>query len=282
MKSTLQILDQRLENEQDNSHRGHLGASGIGGECERKIWYSFRWARRPNFEASVLRKFRDGHESEEMIAKELEQVVELMGRQARFEDGHFQGSVDGIIRSGLVEAPTEPHIWEHKCIGDKRWEALHKKALTYDLQGKEDLLLLDWDRVYYEQAQIYMYKLKIDWHYMTVASAGSRNLLSIRTPLDPVFAREVEDKAQRIISALDAPPRVSEYCDYYMCRWCDFSGLCHGEEQPDKSCRACRYADPIRDGRWKCMVFGQDLDRNKQARGCEEYRRFLDGGTVLD
>ena len=68
MKTTLQILDDRMEREQDTSHRSHLGASSIGGECERKTWYSFRWALEPDFTADVLRKFRDGHESEELIA----------------------------------------------------------------------------------------------------------------------------------------------------------------------------------------------------------------------
>ena len=111
MRTTLQILDDKLEREQDTSHRPHLGASAIGGECERKTWYSFRWALEPDFTADVLRKFRDGHESEELIARELEQVVTLSGRQARFQDGHFGGSVDGIIEGGLVEAPnTAAHM----------------------------------------------------------------------------------------------------------------------------------------------------------------------------
>ena len=114
MRTTLQILDDRMEREQDTSHRPHLGASSIGGECERKTWYSFRWALEPDFTADVLRKFRDGHESEELIARELEQVVTLSGRQARFQDGHFGGSVDGIIEGGLVEAPNTPHIWNTK------------------------------------------------------------------------------------------------------------------------------------------------------------------------
>ena len=36
MRTTLQILDDKMEREQDTSHRPHLGASSIGGECERK------------------------------------------------------------------------------------------------------------------------------------------------------------------------------------------------------------------------------------------------------
>lgn len=282
MKTTLQILDDRMEREQDTSHRPHLGASSIGGECERKTWYSFRWALEPDFTADVLRKFRDGHESEELVARELEQVVELMGRQARFQDGHFGGSVDGIIRSGLIEAPDTPHIWEHKAVSDKRYDELHRLRERHALLDDEGSVLLKWMPTYYAQAQIYMYKLKIDWHYMTIASAGSRRLLSLRTPLDEVYARELEDKAQRIIKSLEAPRKVSPDFDFWLCRFCDYAGLCHGNNQPDKSCRSCRYAEALSDGRWRCMFFEGELDDEKQKRGCEEHRRFLDGGRVLD
>ena len=91
MATTLQILDKRLEEDQDGSHRPHLGASSIGQNCTRKTWYSFRWALRPNFNADTHRRFRDGHESEELIARELSEVVELSGRQVRFQSGHFGG-----------------------------------------------------------------------------------------------------------------------------------------------------------------------------------------------
>jgi hypothetical protein len=281
MRTTLQILDERLEREQDTTHRPHLGASGVGGECERKTWYSFRHAKAPNFNAETLRKFADGHYSEEVVAEQLEKVVVLSGRQARFQDGHFGGSVDGIIEAGLVEAPNEPHIWEHKCVSDKRWEELQRLRERHSLLNDEGSVLLKWMRTYYEQAQIYMYKLKLDWHYMTVASAGSRRLLSLRTPLDEYYAREIEEKAQRIITTREAPRRVGDF-DYWLCRFCDYAGMCHNNEQPDKSCRTCRYSEAVLDGSWKCSFFNKEIDGRGDENDCKEYRRFLDGGPIVE
>ena len=37
--------------------RSHMGASLIGGECSRAIWYGFRWFTRPNHDARLLRLF---------------------------------------------------------------------------------------------------------------------------------------------------------------------------------------------------------------------------------
>jgi hypothetical protein len=39
----------------DNGYRAHLGASLIGTECERAIWYSFRWATRARHTGRLLR-----------------------------------------------------------------------------------------------------------------------------------------------------------------------------------------------------------------------------------
>ncbi len=277
MATTLQILDKRLEEDQDGSHRPHLGASSIGQNCTRKTWYSFRWALRPNFNADTLRRFRDGHESEELIARELSEVVELSGRQVRFQSGHFGGSVDGLILSGLVEAPDTPHIWEHKCTGKDKWDALQRMMERHTTAlGHHNEVLLKWNRQYYEQAQTYMYKIGFEWHYMTVASAGSRDLLAFRTKLDPIFAREISDKAERIIESRSAPAKVSEFVDAFDCRFCDFSGVCHGNVSPDVSCRTCRYSSALADGRWCCDLTHHHLSDDEQKAACSDYCRFLD------
>ncbi len=44
--------------------RDHLGGSMIGKICERELFYNFRWAIRPNFDARMLRLFDRGHKEE--------------------------------------------------------------------------------------------------------------------------------------------------------------------------------------------------------------------------
>ncbi|QJD54370.1 exonuclease [Aminobacter phage Erebus] len=48
----------------EDPFRNHLGGSMIGKPCERELFYNFRWAVRPNFNARMLRLFDRGHKEE--------------------------------------------------------------------------------------------------------------------------------------------------------------------------------------------------------------------------
>ncbi len=48
----------------DDGHRTHLGASLIGHECSRHLWYVFRWVRHERFPPRMLRLFNRGHREE--------------------------------------------------------------------------------------------------------------------------------------------------------------------------------------------------------------------------
>ena len=68
----------------DEGFRSHLGASLIGGECSREIWYGFRWVKKPKFSGRILRLFNRGHlEEARFIAMLL-----TIGCQVWQQDGH--------------------------------------------------------------------------------------------------------------------------------------------------------------------------------------------------
>lgn len=50
--------------ERDKPFRAHLGGSVIGRKCERELYYTFRWFRRPTFDGRMLRLFQRGHREE--------------------------------------------------------------------------------------------------------------------------------------------------------------------------------------------------------------------------
>lgn len=50
--------------ERDKPFRAHLGGSMIGRECDRELFYSFRWFLRPAFAGRMLRLFDRGHKEE--------------------------------------------------------------------------------------------------------------------------------------------------------------------------------------------------------------------------
>lgn len=58
----------------NDGHRWHLGASLIGHECERYLWYIFRWCFSPNFSGRMQRLFNRGHREEERYIEWLKGI----------------------------------------------------------------------------------------------------------------------------------------------------------------------------------------------------------------
>src|SRR5208283_4628088 len=54
--------------------RKHLGASDIGHQCERYLWYKFRWMCEPKFSGRMLRLFNRGHLEEARFIEWLEGI----------------------------------------------------------------------------------------------------------------------------------------------------------------------------------------------------------------
>ena len=104
----------------DAGYRAHLGASLIGAECERAIWYTFRWATRARHTGRLLRLFETGHLAEARFVADLRRIgVTVLdvdpatGRQWNLRDagGHFGGSMDAVAK-GFPEAPATWRTWE--------------------------------------------------------------------------------------------------------------------------------------------------------------------------
>lgn len=217
---------------QNRTRRDYLGASAVGEPCARKVWYEFNGYPKPDFDADTLWRFADGHRTEDLIAERLRLVPEIElwthdedGGQFGFSalGGKFKGHVDGVIK-GLIQAPKTPHVWECKAVGDKGFNEFKKVKATFG----DKATLKNWNDGYYAQAQLYMHYLKLDRHYLTVATAGGRDLDACRTEYNPEVAKQLIDKADKIISAKESPVRISEKSDFYRCRWCPFKEVCHG------------------------------------------------------
>lgn len=48
----------------EQGHRNHLGASELGEECWRKLWYGFRWTKLDHHDGRMMRLFNVGHSAE--------------------------------------------------------------------------------------------------------------------------------------------------------------------------------------------------------------------------
>jgi len=225
---TLQAIDRILEERTNNeAPRTYIGASSIG-DCARKIWYRYHKGMKETFDADTIRRFNDGHRTEDIMAAHLRMVPGIKlhthdsdGRQFGFTDGPFAGNYDGVIE-GLIQAPTTPHLWECKAVNEESFNKF-KKAVAEDEKGA----LAKWNRIYYAQAIVYMHKAELKRHYLTVCTPGMRNYASCRTEANPEMAEGLIAKAKRIATQTTPPERIGGP-DWYECKWCSFYGVCHG------------------------------------------------------
>lgn len=209
-----------------------IGASTIGQLCERKTWLSWRMAKTETLTAEKLRLFEDGYRTEDIEAGRLSRVpgVKLRtidpvtGMQFAMiaTDGHLRGRIDGRV-IGLLQAPITEHIWECKCVTEKKQAELIKAKSTH---GEKDALK-QWDVQYYAQAVLYMHSFNLDRHYLTCATPGARWTVSVRTNADPDYAKALLDKAERLKNAQHLPTALSDNPAWYQCKGCAFHGLCH-------------------------------------------------------
>ena len=233
----------------DEGHRKHLGASIIGRPCSRALWYTFRWAKRPEFEGRMYRLFERGHNEEPQLAKYLRMAgVEIHtvgpdGHQFRVSDlgGHFGGSMDAAL-TGIPENPDVWAVGEFKTHNLKSFNALVKSGVR---EAKPE---------HYAQMVVYM-------HYTGMKHAGYLAVCKDNDHLhfemidyNEAFALSLIEKARVIITA-DRPPERLAGPDYYICRWCDYRNICHRDHVPERNCRTCLHSEPVmdgEDGEWRC------------------------------
>jgi len=272
---TLEAVAAAVELAQSSVGRGYLGASEIGNECPRRLWYGFRDYSNVWFDVDTLYRFEDGHISEDTQAARLKMVCELethdpvSGKQFGFAavDGHFRGHCDGLIWKGLVEAPATPHVWEAKACG----EAVYKKLLKLKQDHPEKDVLEQWNRVYWAQAQLYMHEFKMKRHYLTASTPGARQWTSVRTDYDEKAALFYLERAERIIASNNPPPRIAQNPSDFRCKWCSHTDVCFKEEPGQVGCRTCRHSYAGAKGTWVCELHSKVLDRDAQIDACGDH-----------
>lgn len=256
--------------------RSYLGLSGLGDPCHRKTWLRFRWAFREAWTAETLKRFEDGHLTEDIWMARLRLVPGLhvwdrdpaTGRQwsVTCASGHAKGHLDGK-GLGLLQAPKTQHVLEVKA--SEKGPA--KLAKLKDEMGEKQALKA-WSPTYYVQAATYMLLSGLDRHYLLCSYPGGRGEpVTVRTDLDKTAAKAFIALAERLAFAAEPPERIGP-ATLWTCKGCGFYELCHGPALPERNCRTCLSSTPLPEGRWRCERYEVDLTEEQQRVGCETHR----------
>lgn len=270
----------------DGGFRSHMGASQIGAECGRAIWYGFRWATKPKFPGRIIRLFNRGHLEEARIiallltigAQVYQQDAE--GKQFRISSygGHFGGSGDGVV-VGIPDLPAGlPALCEFKTHNDASFKALKKNGVR------------DAKFEHFVQMQTYMRKMNLTVALYVAVNKNDDEIYAELVSLDTGVADQFIQRAHTIIPLHIAPDRISKSPGWRSCVYCDHRPVCHLKVTPERNCRTCEHSQPREDGTWWCeskdrqmkMIFGPSqgvsvegetfqLSKERQLTGCAFY-----------
>lgn len=255
-------IDRWFEEDRKNkSTRYHMGASGIGDKCERKIWLQFRWAKDEDFPGRVLRLFERGQEEESKVVRNLERIgfkVENTEDDQYFVDlgSHVGGSLDGIITEGL----SERAVLEIKTHSKKSFDDLKKHGVRISKP------------LHAAQMSTYCYATGINIALYYAVCKDDDRIYTELFHLDVEEAERIIERAKRIATQDEMPVPLSTNPSWYECRFCNFHGFCHGDEKIEaKSCRTCGYSTAMEDGTWFCEKHSGPIENEWQGKGCKGF-----------
>ena len=268
--------------EDDGGFRTHLGASLIGRECPRELWFTFRWATESKPEPRILRLFNRGHLEEgrfvallKMIGCDVWQYDEK-GRQFRVgaHGGHFGGSLDGVIR-GIPEMPLDALLTEFKTHGEKSFAKLAGSPQKNGkrVPGGEGVRAAKFE--HFVQQQVYMGTYGLEWSLYCAVNKNTDDLYMELVPFDREMYERHVHRGGLIVKAEEPPPQISKSPGWFACRFCDHKQVCHYRAAPVRTCRSCRHVNVATAGTWYCLKHEIVVDKKAQLEACADYERLF-------
>ena len=258
---------QGIKDASDNNPRHHLGASIIGHTCDRWLWLSFRWIMREDFNGRMLRLFRRGQDEERPLITDLKrigfdisEINPKTKKQWEFKDGHFAGSMDGLILSGVPDAPGKRHVLEIKTHSKKSFDALEKDGVE---KSKP---------MHFAQMQVYCGATETERALYVAVCKDDDRIYTERVRFDAEVYKYLVDRAQRIITSDRLPEPLSANPTWYECKFCAAYEFCHKQAIPqDVSCRSCSHVTFAREGLVTCGHWESEIPKENQFAGCDSH-----------
>lgn len=263
------IYDLHARRVNGETPRGYLGWSEIGAECDRALWYGWRWVGGRGIAGQLARLFDTGHREEARLLDELRALGyevhdrDEQGRQfgVLSHGGHFRGHCDAVVR-GLPEAPKTWHLVDVKTIKSKKFDELLKKGFRA-LYPK-----------YWAQGQGYMGHLQLERAAFIFVCKDDERIHVERFEFDRAEFEKYEARALRIIQAAEPPMRLSEDPAWFACKFCDFQPVCHSGEVPQVNCRTCLSSTPLMlgdTGAWSCESGKVHIRNPRASHPCHRF-----------
>lgn len=210
-----------IELYEPNQKRNYIGASLIGDECWRKIWYELNLDFQEEHTPRKKRIFEMGHIIETyvkslLIRAEYQLVLpSLHPTNLEYIDSdmsYFKGHFDGI----LVDLEENAYLLEIKSANDAQFNIFFKNGVK------------KWSPRYYGQLISSMGLGSLKGAFIIVFNKDNADIADeFLLPDDNKF-QELRIKAKSIYESPTEPPRINNSPIWYQCKACKFNKVCHG------------------------------------------------------
>ncbi|MGE4118930.1 MAG: hypothetical protein AB7F29_13740 [Candidatus Nitrosocosmicus sp.] len=199
--------------------RLYIGASNIGSECLRQIWYEFKSFTSTPHLGRHQRNLEVGKKFESMIVDWIEKAgVTIIKPHSSnhyleyFDDElpYFRGHADALL-------PTLKAVLDIKVI----------KASSYrDFVNKG---LKEWSPIYYAQLQSYMGMGHIPHAYLLALNKDTAEIHDEKINFDNAYYKSLKERAKMIADSPSEPNRISSNPAWWLCKICKYRTICHDE-----------------------------------------------------
>jgi hypothetical protein len=195
--------------------RDYIGASSIGSDCLRQIWYEYKGTPSSGIPTKTRRTWDIGKALEGLVLDWLEAAGITLVRtwldltSAKVEI--FKGHLDAVwTKKGEAFA-----IIEVKTAKDSIYKTFVNKGVKVSHPQ------------YYAQIQSYMGMSGIHSAYILVLNKDNSELYDELVTFDEEFYKRLEDKALMISQSNIEPPKVNGSPYWWQCKICKFNKECH-------------------------------------------------------
>lgn len=261
--NTIATMIDQYHSSKPSKPRPHMGVSLLGHHCDRWLWINFRWAVVEDFDGRILRLFRRGHSEEDTIIKDLRNIgIDIRSSQRRVDFGnHVSGSLDGVIESGVPEAPKARHVAEFKTHSKKSFDDMVKNGVE---KSKP---------MHFIQMQVYMHGTSINRALYLAVCKDDDRIYTERVKYDKKVAEDAIIRGKRIAMSDRMPEPCSADPSWYQCKFCPAHSFCHKAEPTKRvNCRTCAHSTAMPDSTFRCERHQADaIPEEFQHEGCVDH-----------
>ena len=218
-KNTLTKIIEQSQESINSNPRDYIGASIIGSDCTRQIWYEFNGYTGSSVPNKTKRTWEIGKKLESLVMDWLKNTdIRISDTWWDLESSKFdffRGHIDCMWMelSGNEFVPYA--IVEIKTAKDASFKIFVNKGLRA------------WSYQYYCQIQAYMGMSGIHSAYILVLNKDNSELSDELVTFDEEVYESLKDKAKRVYNYATEPPRINDSPYWFQCKLCKYNKECH-------------------------------------------------------